>query len=261
MSLDPRLLAEVTAHPFPLLFVTISGAHLYGFPSPDSDYDLRGVHLLPLRQVVGLRPGPETIERSDIRDGLEIDLVTHDAAKFFRLLLRKNGYVLEQVLSPLVVHAMPAHDELKSIARQCVTRHHAHHYLGFAHTQWKLFEKESPRRVKPLLYVYRTLLTGIHLMRSGEVEANLVALNDSFRLPQVPELIAKKLAGPEQSTLEDADASFHAAEFERLRDLLWSAFGESSLPERAAPAVAEALDELLVRLRVGGSGTRPASPP
>jgi len=24
------------------LFATISGAHLYGFPSPDSDYDLRG---------------------------------------------------------------------------------------------------------------------------------------------------------------------------------------------------------------------------
>ena len=24
------------------LFVTISGAHLYGFPSPDSDVDLRG---------------------------------------------------------------------------------------------------------------------------------------------------------------------------------------------------------------------------
>jgi uncharacterized protein len=253
MLLDPRLLAEVTAHPFPLLFVTISGAHLYGFPSPDSDYDLRGVHLLPLRQVVGLQPGPETVERSDVRDGLEIDLVTHDAAKFFRLLLRKNGYVLEQVLSPLVVHATPAHEELKSIARHCVTRHHAHHYLGFAHTQWKLFEKESPRRVKPLLYVYRTLLTGIHLMRSGEVEANLVTLNHSFRLPQVPELIARKLAGPEQSTLEDADASFHAAEFERPRDLLRSAFEASTLPDRVAPSVAGALDELLVRLRVGGA--------
>jgi predicted nucleotidyltransferase len=232
--------------------VTISGAHLYGFPSPDSDYDLRGVHLLPLRQVVGLRPGPETVERSELRDELEIDLVTHDAAKFFRLLLRKNGYVLEQVLSPLVLHSTPAHDELKSIARHCVTRHHAHHYLGFAHTQWKLFEKESPRRVKPLLYVYRTLLTGIHLMRAGEVEANLVTLNEVFRLPQVPELIAQKLAGPEQSTLEDADVSFHAAEFGRLGDLLRSAFDASALPDCPAPSAAEALDELLVRLRVGG---------
>ena len=67
-----------TQHPYPLLFATISGAHLYGFPSPDSDYDLRGVHLLPLQDVVGLKPGRETIEMSGIHDGLEIDLVTHD---------------------------------------------------------------------------------------------------------------------------------------------------------------------------------------
>ena len=37
-----------------LLFVTVSGAHLYGFPSPDSDIDLRGSHRLPLNQIVGL---------------------------------------------------------------------------------------------------------------------------------------------------------------------------------------------------------------
>nr|WP_255346717.1 nucleotidyltransferase domain-containing protein [Synechococcus sp. PCC 7336] len=30
-----------------------------------------------------------------------------------------------------------------------------------------LFEKGEPKQVKPLLYVYRVLLTGIHLMRSG----------------------------------------------------------------------------------------------
>ncbi len=58
MMNDPRLLKQVELHPYPLLFATISGAHLYGFPSPDSDYDLRGVHLLPLEEVVGLEDGP-----------------------------------------------------------------------------------------------------------------------------------------------------------------------------------------------------------
>jgi predicted nucleotidyltransferase len=33
------------------------------------------------------------------------------------------------------------------------------HYLGFATNQWRLFEKEEPRRVKPLLYVYRAVNT------------------------------------------------------------------------------------------------------
>ena len=46
---DTRLRRQVEAHPYPLLFATISGAHLYGFPSPDSDYDLRGAHVLPLQ--------------------------------------------------------------------------------------------------------------------------------------------------------------------------------------------------------------------
>src|SRR3712207_6228710 len=142
MEFDERVLKEIESHPYPLLFATISGAHLYGFPSPDSDFDLRGVHILPAAEAVALDPGRETIEAAPSRDGREIDLVTHDAKKFFTLLLRKNGYVLEQLYSPLVVHSTPEHEELKEIARGCVTRLHSHHYLGFARAQWKLFEKE-----------------------------------------------------------------------------------------------------------------------
>ncbi len=208
---DPRILKVVESQRYPLLFVTISGAHLYGFASPDSDYDLRGAHILPIREVAGLRTGSETLELSTDRDGMEIDLVTHDVAKFFSLMLKKNGYVLEQLYSPLIVHSTPEHEELKRIGRGCITRHHAHHYFGFSQTQWKLFEKENPRRVKPLLYVYRVLLTGIHLMTSGQVEANLVKLNQIYKLPYVPDLVARKLAGPEQTSLSDADIEFHRA--------------------------------------------------
>ncbi len=246
---DPRLQRQVEQHPYPLLFATISGAHLYGFPSPDSDYDLRGVHLLPLEEVVGLKTGQETVEKSGIHDGLEIDLVTHDARKFFGLLLKKNGYVLEQVLSPLVVHSTPEHAELKEIAKNCITRHHAHHYLGFAETQWKLFQKEDPPQVKPLLYVYRVLLTGIYLMKTGEVHANLGRLNESFKLPYLPELIERKVGGTEKGRLEKADLGVHQQEYERLRAELEQAYQESKLPE--APSGAAALHDLLVRVRLG----------
>jgi predicted nucleotidyltransferase len=248
LTSDPRLQRQVAQHPYPLLFATISGAHLYGFPSPDSDYDLRGVHLLPLEEVVGLKTGDETVEKSGIHDGLEIDLVTHDAHKFFTLLLRKNGYVLEQLLSPLVVHTTPEHDELKALAPDCITRHHAHHYLGFAETQWKLFQKADPPHVKPLLYVYRVLLTGIHLMRTGEVEANLVHLNEAARLSCVPELIARKTSGPEHGVLDQADLDFHRREYERLRAELQQAYEQTALPE--APRCSEAMHDLLVRIRL-----------
>ena len=248
MEREEVLRAVVAGQPYPHLFVTVSGAHLYGFPSPDSDYDLRGAHILPLREVLGLEPGRETIEVADVRDGLEIDLVTHDLKKFFGLLLKRNGYVLEQVCSPLVVQSAPAYEELQAIARQCITRHHSHHYVGFAETQWRLFEQEQPHRVKPLLYVYRVLLTGIHLMRAGEVEANLVRLQEVFHLPALPDLIARKLAGPEQSMLLEADLSFHRREYERLRAELEVAYQSSHLPE--APTGKDALNDLLARLRL-----------
>ena len=166
---------QVDGHPYPLLFATISGAHLYGFPSPDSDYDLRGVHVLPLEQVVGLddRRGDHREVRQN-EDGLEIDLVTHDVKKFFGLMLKKNGYVLEQLFSPLVVHTTPEHEELKAIAPDCITRHHATTTSASPTRSGSCSRRRTRRRVKPLLYVYRVLLTGIHLMRTGEVEANLV---------------------------------------------------------------------------------------
>jgi predicted nucleotidyltransferase len=245
---DLRLRNVVSHQPYPLIFATISGAHLYGFPSPGSDYDLRGCHLLPVKEVVGLDHGRETIEWSADDDGLEIDLVTHDARKFLGLLLKKNGYVLEQLYSPLVIHETPEHSELKAIAHACLTRHHNHHYRGFAETQWRLFEKERPPRIKPLLYVYRVLLTGIHLMRSGKVEANLVRLNEDAQLSQVADLIARKLAGPEASVVNDGEMEFHRREYDRLQGALEEAHSVSSLPE--APTARPALNDLLVRLRM-----------
>ncbi len=238
----------ISVQPYPLLFATVSGSHLYGFPSADSDFDLRGVHILPLPEVVGLITGQETIEVSEVREELELDLVTHDIKKFFDLLLRRNGYVLEQLYSPLIVYTTPEHQELKAIASTCITKHHSHHYLGFAQNQWKLFEKERPRRVKPLLYVFRVLLTGIHLMQTGKIEANLVKLNDKFQLSYIPDLIARKLEGKEKSVLEDSDIEFYRQECDRLVKLLEDASSISHLPSNSDAKFA--LNQLLVKVRM-----------
>jgi predicted nucleotidyltransferase len=256
----PDVLHQIVQNqPYPLLFATISGAHLYGFPSPDSDYDLRGAHILPLQKVVGLEVSEETVEDSRIIHGLEMDIVSHDVRKFFGLMLKKNGYVLEQVFSPLVVHTTQEHLELKALAigetgkGGLITKHHSHHYFGFAETQWNLFYKESPRRVKPLLYVYRVLLTGINLMRTGVIEANLLTLNEQFRLPYIDELVARKLAGTEKSFLEDGDIDLHYAEYQRLRAVLQDAHEHSQLPETPLEGTRSALNDLLVRIRLANA--------
>lgn len=250
MFMSPLLQLKtiVITQPFPLLFASISGTHLYGFPSPDSDYDLRGVHILPLAEVIGLSTGSETIEVSELQTDLELDLVTHDIKKFFTLMLKRNGYVLEQLFSPLIVQTTVEHEEVRAIAPQCITRHHSHHYLGFAKTQWHLLSKESQPRVKPLLYLYRVLLTGIHLMQTGEVEANLITLNQQFQLSYLPDLIAQKQTGTEAEALGKIDLAFHEREYQRLCQCLEEASQNSHLP--TDPSAKAALHDLLVRVRL-----------
>lgn len=246
MQWDSKIYQVVAEQPYPLLFATVSGAHLYGFPSPDSDYDLRGVHILPVKEVIDLEQPRETIEISEVRDGLEIDLVTHDVKKFFLLLLKKNGYVLEQLYSPLILHTNEAHKELKEIAKGCITRYHSHHYFGFAETEWRMFEKEP--RVKTLLYLYRVLLTGINLMQTGEVEANLIKLNEKFNLPEINDLIEVKTSGKEKSILSESNLEFHRQQYQYLRAELKIAEEKSHLPETSNSRTA--LNDLLVRLRM-----------
>ena len=206
------------------------------------------MHILPAHESVGLLPKRETIQVEGIRHGVELDLVTHDVLKFFLMLLRRNGYVLEQLYSPLIVQSSPAHDELKEIAKGCVTRHHSHHYLGFASTQWHLFLKDNPPRVKPLLYVYRVLLTGIHLMRNGQIEANILTLNEDFRLPYIGDLVSRKVQGVEQSTLETPEVEFHHAEYQRLIAQLEAEAAKSTLPDEAT--CRDSLNDLLIRVRL-----------
>jgi predicted nucleotidyltransferase len=247
----PPWAAEVVAElRRPAVFATVSGAHLYGFASTDSDLDLRGVHRLPLAELVGLRTGPETLQVGGVRDGVELDVVTHELGKFCRLLLRRNGYVLEQLLSPLVVVTSPLHAELVALAPGCLTRHHAHHYLGFARTQWRLFERNG--ELKPALYTLRVLLTGLHLMRTGEVECDLRRLGGAGAAgapSYVPGLIEAKISGEHRPLPADlvsrerlaADVAALGTELEAARDA-------SDLPER--PAAGDALHDLVVRTRL-----------
>ncbi|MFE5631493.1 DNA polymerase beta superfamily protein [Streptomyces sp. NPDC056543] len=244
------LSAVVAEQPDPLVFATVSGAHLYGFPSLDSDVDLRGAHLLPAESLIGLREPEETRSRMWDRDGVEMDLVTHDVRKFVRLMLRRNGYVLEQLLSPLVVHTSDAHAELISLAPRVLTGHHAHHYRGFAGTQWRLFEKTE--ELKPLLYTVRALLTGIHLMRSGEIQAHLpTLLGEVGEAPAyVAELIEAKAAaehGPAQ-----VDLARVRDDVEALHGVLDAAQAATALGGEAAGAL-DALHDFVVRLRLEGA--------
>lgn len=230
-----------------LLFATISGAHLYGFPSADSDFDVRGVHLTPLSQLLALQAPPDTHTVMEQVDGLELDLVTHEVRKFFQLLLKRNGYVLEQLLSPLVVVTGEWHKELLALSPGLLTKALHLHYLGFAQNQWKELNRQQPWRVKLLLYTFRTLLTGIHLMRTGETQANLQVLNEEFQFSWIQDLIALKTEANEQVTASGLDAPFLQRQYHLLCKQLAEESERSHLPEQ--PRGVADLQDLLLRIR------------
>ena len=204
--------------------------------------------MLAVREVIGLDHGPETLQVSEFRDGLDLDLVTHDVGKFCGLLLRHNGYVLEQLYSPLVVSGGVLHEELKALGSGCITRNHAHHYLGFSETQWRLFDKTH--QLKPLLYTFRVLKTGIHLMRTGRVEANLGhLLDDEPRVAYLGDLIADKQARGEHAAVTDENGPAFGADVARLREVLAVESEASRLP--LTTGARPALHDFVVRARLG----------
>jgi uncharacterized protein len=247
--LDRDHLAEVARKGPEPIFATISGAHLYGFASPDSDVDLRGAFMLPPSEMLGLHAPDETITIED-KTTIDLDWVAHDVRKFARLMTNHNGYVLEQLYSPLVVVTTAAHEELMRLGQGCVTRPTVRHYQGFARGRRKRLAEPDPT-VKHILYAYRVLLTGIHLMRTGDVIANIQVLNEQFRLSEIDELVARKRAGAEKMALEERDHVQHGGLLDRLENELQEAYDASHLPEE--PTTVAALEKFVIDLRLNAT--------
>ena len=238
-------------HPYPLLFATITGSHAFGCASPESDYDVHGAHLLSIEEVLGLGQPGETIERKgEAPDGRETDIATHDLRKFVVLLLKGNGNVLEDLYSPLVICSSPAHEKLKRLAQGCITKQLAHHYKGMAFNQQR---RMKANELKKYLHLYRCLLMGIHLMRTGELLMDLPELADLYSVPAVHTLIDYKLQGFDfvpDSAEESAEG--HFARGAQLTAQLEEARQASRLPEQPSEETRQALEDLVIAVRLAG---------
>ena len=245
-TVQPEALAPIVDSGPVALFATISGAHLYGFASANSDVDIRGAFVLPVDQVLGLGPCKETWEVSKVMEGLEVDWVAHDVKKFVQLMTKRNGYVLEQLYSPLVVRGGSWIQELRALGRGCIIRPLYFHYRGFFHNQKKMLEKNEPT-AKALLYAYRVLLTGIHVLKTAMVEAHLPTLLSHYPQQGLEALIDMKVEGSEKSTLEPEALAAHWEALGNLEAELDRCHEKSPLPAEVENR--EALSDFVVRAR------------
>lgn len=166
----------------------VVGSRLYGYATPRSDLDLKGIHQDPTERVLQLFPGRDSHERITSYRGRECDLTTHELSTALRLLLKGNGNMLERIASPLQLVEHPLVSELRTLARATLSRRSHGHYRGY----FRGMQKEHQRSggAKPLLASVRLALTGTWLLQTSEVECDLNTLADHFGMPDVLELAA-----------------------------------------------------------------------
>ena len=118
-----------------VLLAVESGRRAWGFPSRDSDWDVRCLYARPLAAYLSVEPPREGIERP-IEAGL--DLVGWDLRKALRLLTKSNAAVLEWLASPLVYRREEAVvTALTELAREAAHLPAlAYHYGRLARGAW-----------------------------------------------------------------------------------------------------------------------------
>lgn len=97
-EIERRLSAIEAEEGVRVLMAVESGSRAWGFPSPDSDYDIRFIYVRSRDWYLSLSPGRDVIERPIVD---EIDLNGWDIRKAFGLLLKSNAVVSEWIESPI----------------------------------------------------------------------------------------------------------------------------------------------------------------
>lgn len=226
--------------------ISLSGAHAYGFPSPNSDLDLKAVHMLPAREFLGFPRTPAPAERLEVIDGVEIDYSSNELGGVLLGLIKGNGNYFERFLSRFALSTSPTFEVLRPIVQRALSARVGRHYFGFATQQRNEWERGGRKSAKKLLYVLRTATTGTHLLRTGELETDLSVLASRYGLGDAVELIEAKKRG-EKSELADALAEKWAARIDGVFTRLVEAEKSSVLP--VEPTNEAELEAALIALR------------
>ena len=228
-----KLDAVEREHDVRLLFAVESGSRAWGFPSPDSDYDVRFVYARRPEWYLSVQARRDVIELPIEGD---LDVNGWDLKKALQLLIKPNPVLLEWLRSPIVYRADgEAMVRLADLAlRTAYQRPSAYHYLHLCRTQYaRFFADKQAVKLKKYFYVLRPALALMWLrahphsplpMNLGELRAGLALapaldglldallarkaatreLGEGPRLPEVDRLIEAEIAATEQVLLEIA---------------------------------------------------------
>jgi hypothetical protein len=168
-----------------ILFAVESGSRAWGFPSPDSDYDVRFVYVRAMDWYLSIRPGRDVIERP--LEG-ELDVNGWDIRKALELLLKPNPVLLEWLSSPIRYRWNVAIcRDLTSLAEKIAhDRACLNHYLSLGSRQWAVYiDGKDQVNLKKYFYVVRPAmaLRWLRMHPQTTPPMNFHALSAGIELP------------------------------------------------------------------------------
>lgn len=240
------------------LFATLVGEHLRGWANDRSTYCVMGAMLVPVREILGLRPTRETKERTIGVEGREVLLTFHDLGRALDEIARlNNSRALEALYSPYIVFGGPEFDHLKRIARQFLTKQCYHDWLERAGLLRQRVADGQTTKTWDLLESARLYLAGIHLLRTTEVDSNLATLIERYEAYWLRPFLSRQQTQGDAALITPEEARILRYDLESLEMKLHAAFRASPLPDGSGSITA--LDEFLVEVRLRELAAHPGN--
>ena len=145
-----------------ILFASETGSRAWGFPSPDSDYDVRFIYRHTCDWYRSIDEQRDTIE---YLSG-DLDLVGWDIRKSLRLMRKSNAAMFERLQSPIVYRQQTDfREQLLALAPAYFScRAGLLHYLSMARNYYESCEAEDQVKLKSYFYLLRTTLCSVWIV-------------------------------------------------------------------------------------------------
>ncbi|GMX61349.1 nucleotidyltransferase domain-containing protein [Paenibacillus elgii] len=186
-----------------ILYACESGSRAWGFPSKDSDYDVRFLYVRPVEWYLSIFDQRDVIERP-ISDKLDIN--GWDLKKALNLFRKSNPPLLEWLQSPIpYFEKYSAAERIRSISpltfspKSCM-----YHYLNMAKGNYREYLQGEQVKIKKYFYVLRPVLACEWIERFNamppmefEMLVDRLVPEGSELKKVIRELVERKMAGDE----------------------------------------------------------------
>lgn len=158
-TIQQKLTEIEKAYGIKILYSCESGSRAWGFPSPDSDYDVRFVYSRPIEEYLTIKPKKDHLS---FPINNELDIYGWDISKVLQLITKSNTTPFEWLQSPVIYKEDATFkNELWTLCQNYFCpRSNIHHYLGIARGAMETIDGKDIK-IKKLFYVLRPILAAL----------------------------------------------------------------------------------------------------